>query len=150
VGKLIGGVGLLVLALIMFWGSLRSGAALSSPAAIGALLIGVGLPAAGGIALLAGRFGRGRRVSAHRVELRLRTVDAEILRLAGQRGGKLTTVEVMQELALTPEVAQAALDGMHSRELAEIEITESGVIVYAFNDVKNLSQKSSAKGLLDD
>jgi hypothetical protein len=149
VGRIIGGVSLMVVALVMFYGFIRSSASLSAPATIGALLLAVGLPAAGGVALLAGRFGGRRRIEARRDELRQRTIDAEILRLAGEHGGKLTTVEVVRELALTPEAAQSALDGMHQRELAEIEISESGVIVYAFSDIQHLGEKSNARGLLD-
>jgi hypothetical protein len=148
-GKLVGGIALLVLSLFMLLGFIRSEASLSAPTTFVALAIAVGLPAAGAVALLAGRLGGRRRLAARKDELRQRTVDAEILRLATQRAGKLTVVEVVGELALTPEAAKEALDAFHARELAEIEITDSGVLVYAFHDIQRLREKAYSKGLLD-
>ena len=58
-------------------------------------------------------------------------------------------MEVVGELALTPEAAKEALDAFHARELAEIEITDSGVLVYAFHDIQRLREKAYSKGLLD-
>jgi hypothetical protein len=149
VGRTVAGIGLILLSLFMLLGFLRSDAALGAPATIGALLVSVALPAAGGAALLAGRFGSRRRVAARREQLRLQTLDAELLRLAEQHGGKLTVVEVVRDLALTPEAAKEALDALHARELAEIEVTDSGVLVYAFHDIARLRDKPSSRGLLD-
>jgi hypothetical protein len=33
--------------------------------------------------------------------------------------------------------------------MAELEITDSGLLVYAFGDVQRLSEKPRAKGILD-
>ena len=140
------GIALLAIAAVMFLGFLNSGASLGSPAAIGALLLTVGLPAAGGAALLRG-IGSARNARAER--LRQQTIDAEILRLATQHAGKLTAVEVATALALPPEVAKASLDSLAERELADLEITDAGVIVYAFHEAKHLGDKSSARGILD-
>lgn len=148
-GTLVGGASLLLLALFMLLGFVRSGASLAAPTTVVALLISVGLPAAGGVALLAGRLGYGRRLARRKEHLRQQTLDAEILRVAEQKGGKITVVEVVRELAVTPDAAKQALDGLHTRELAEIEITDSGVLVYAFHDLQRLHEKPSAKGLLD-
>jgi hypothetical protein len=149
VGRLIGGGSLLLLALFMLLGFLRSDASLATPTTVVALLISVGLPAAGGAALLAGRLGYRRHLAERKEQLRQQTLDAELLRLAQQHGGKLTVVEVVRDLAVTPAVAQQALDALHTRELAEIEITDSGVLVYAFHDLQRLHEKPQAKGLLD-
>jgi hypothetical protein len=148
-GRTLGGIGLLAVAAFMLLGFLRSDASLASPTAIAALLITVGLPAAGGIALLRGHaFGGGR--SARVEQLRQRTIEAEILRLAMQQGGRLTAVEVAAALALPSESAKAALDSLAEREVADLEITDAGVIVYSFHDAKNVGGKHSARGLLDD
>jgi hypothetical protein len=149
VGRLVGGVALLLLALVMLYGFARSEVAPSAPATIAALLLTVALPGGIGLALIRSHLGRGRRLAGSRDELRRRTVDAELLRLAERHGGRLTVVEVVRDLALPPEEAKAALDAMHARELAELEITDSGVIVYAFHDVRRLGEKDSARGLLD-
>lgn len=144
--KLIGWV-LLALAGFMFFGYVRSD--IGGPAALFALLITVALPAAGGLALVTGRL-RGRRsIGARQEELRQQTIEAELLRLAGRRGGKLTIVEAVGELAITPEAAKHALDALAVRGLADFEVTDSGIVVYVFHDVKNLDDKSRSKGLLE-
>src|SRR5512141_836653 len=102
-----GGIALLVLAAVMFYGFLRSGASLAAPATIAAVLLTAVAPAVGGIALLrGGGTARTRRLD----QLRQQTIDAEILRLAVSERGKLTAVEVATALALTPEMATEALD----------------------------------------
>lgn len=148
-GRVAGGVALLLLALFMLLGFVRSDAALSAPATIAALLITVGLPAAGGIVLMNPRFMRGKQLAARREQLRQQTFESEILRLAGQREGRLTTVEVMTEFAIPQDQANALLESLVARELADIEITDSGVVVYAFHDVRHLGDKPRAKGILD-
>ncbi len=140
---------LLVLSAFMLVGFLESGASLAAPATLAALLITVGLPAAGAVVLGSGHFRNRGRLTRRREELRRQTIESEILRLAARHGGRLTAVEVASEMAITPEAAKDALDALALREQAELEITESGLIVYAFHDVRHLGQKSSAKGVLD-
>ncbi|MDF2773288.1 MAG: hypothetical protein K0S86_2783 [Geminicoccaceae bacterium] len=148
-GRTVGGAALLALAAFMLLGFLRSDASLTSPAAIAALLITAALPAAGGIALLRGGLRFGGRRAARVEELRKKTIEAEILRLAVQRGGKLTAVEVATALALAPESAKATLDSLAEREIADLEITDRGLIVYSFHDAKHLGGKHSSRGILD-
>ena len=45
--------------------------------------------------------------------------------------------------------AEELLHGLMAREQAEIEVTDSGLLVYAFNDVRHLSEKETARGLLE-
>jgi hypothetical protein len=149
VGRLVAGGLLMLLSLFLLVGFFRSDAALAAPATVVALLITVGLPAAGGLALVAGHVrGRGRRVQ-RREELRRQTIESEILRLAEQRGGRLTALEVASDMAISPEAAKEALDSLALRELADLQITESGVLVYAFHDVRHLREKPHARGVLD-
>ena len=144
--KKTGGIALLVLAALMFYGFVRSDASLAAPATIMALLLTAVAPAVGGIALLrGGGAARTRRLD----QLRQQTVDAEILRLAVAEGGRLTAVEVATALALTPEVAKEALDGLVTRDVADIAVTERGVVVYTFHDAKHIGGKGEAKGVLD-
>jgi hypothetical protein len=143
------GAGLLVLSLFMLVGFLRSDANFGAPATIAALFITVALPAIGGIALLGRRFGRARRLTGRKELLRQQTLEAEILRLATQRQGRLTAVEVATEFALPPEKAKELLDSFMVRELADIQVTESGVLVYAFHDALHMHEKPHAKGILD-
>jgi hypothetical protein len=149
VGKLVGGGLLVLLSLFMFVGFLSSGVSIAAPATIAALLITVGLPAAAGVALASSQLRRRGQLARRRDELRQQTIESEILRLAGRHRGRLTAVEVASEMAISPEGAKEALDSLVMREMAELEITESGTLVYAFGDIRNLPQKSRAKGILD-
>jgi hypothetical protein len=149
VGSLIGGIALLLLALFMFFGFLRADVDASGAAQLFAVLIAVGLPAAGGSALIYSHVRSKGRLAGRKAGLRQQTLEAEVLRLAVQHQGKLTVVETVSALAVTPEEAKEALDALARRGLADFEVTESGVIVYAFHDVQRLSEKSRAKGILE-
>ena len=143
------GVALLALSLFMLLGFLRSGADTGAPATIAALLITVALPALGGIALLTKRFRRGARLGERREVLRQQTYESEILRLAAQRQGRLTAVELVTEFAITPEKANELLESLMVRQLANVAVTDSGVVVYVFHDVEHLADKPRARGILD-
>lgn len=138
---------LLLLATFMLYGFLRSGAGLGAPTALFALLITVALPAAGGVALLRGALGGNSK--ERMAQLRRQTIDAEILRLAMQRQGRLTVVEVTSALALTGEEAKAALDDLERREVADLDFTEDGVLFYTFHDAKYLKGTAKPKELPD-
>lgn len=142
------GAFLLALAVFMLIGYVN--ADVGGPAALFAVLLTIVLPAAGGLALLTGRWGwRGGRTGARREELRRETLQAEMLRLAGRHGGRLTIVEVVGALAISPEEAKESLDALAVRGLADFEVTDSGVVVYVFRDVQHLDEKGSSRGLLE-
>ena len=147
-GRLWGGIGLIVVALFMLLGFLRADAGGAGATAI-AVVIAVVLPAVGGAALLRAHFGSARTLASRRDQLRQQTLDAEVLRLAGRHGGRLTVVEVVTELGVSDAAAKETLDGLMMRELAEIEITDSGMLVYRFGDVERLPDKGSSRGVLD-
>lgn len=147
--KLIGAAFLALLALFMLAGFLNSSLALSSGSAIVALLLTVGLPAAGAVMLARGHYADKSRLTGRKAELRRNTIDAEILRLAGEHGGRLTAVEVATALSMTPESAAEALSQLGIRGQADVEVTDDGVLVYSFYDVRHLGGKSTAKGVLD-
>lgn len=148
-GKLVGGVALLALALFMVVGFFVSGADPFALRTLFGLFIAAGLPAAGGSFILARHFGIGRRIEHRREALRRDTLEAEILKMAGRHGGRLTAVEVAGELAVPATLAEELLNELMAREMAEIEITDSGLLVYTFHDVRHLSEKESARGLLE-
>lgn len=137
---------LLALAAFMFVGYL--GADVSGPAAIAALIIAVALPAAGGIALIRGG-SVGGKLTARREELRRDTLQSEMMRLAVQHQGRITIVEAVAALAISPEEAKDVLDALAVQGLADFEVTDSGVVVYVFHDVRGLGEKHQAKGLLE-
>jgi hypothetical protein len=147
--KLIGAVLLAILALFMLAGFFNSSIALSSGTALAALAITVGLPAAGAVLLARAHYGEKSRLTGRKAELRQNTIDAEILRLAGEHGGQLTAVEVATALSMTPESAAESLKSLGIRGQADVEVTDDGVLVYSFYDVRHLGGKHTAKGVLD-
>ena len=148
-GKLGFGILLLVVALFMFLGFLQSDAEASGAVRALTLLLTVGLPAVAGGVLVRDHFAARGRVGQRKEDLRRQTMESEILRLAGQKGGKLMLVEVVSALALPQASAKELLDGMVMRELADVQVTDSGVLVYAFHDIRHLSEKSTSRGVLD-
>jgi hypothetical protein len=149
VGRKTGGSALLVLALFMLAGFFRSGAPIAAPATIAALLLTVVLPAGAGWALLAGPARDREQLLRARERLRELTFEAETLRLAAAREGRLTAVEVAAEFAVSIEEAAALLTSFDTRGIAEVQITPSGTLVYSFGDVCNLGEKAAARGVLD-
>lgn len=147
--KLAGAAGLAAIALFMLAGYLASGGAAGGTAALAALALTVGLPGLGAVLLARSHFAEQSRLSGRKAQLRQQTIDAEILALARARGGRLTAVEVATHLAMTPESAREALDGLAIRSQAEMEITDAGLLVYDFPDIRHLDGKDTAKGLID-
>lgn len=148
-GRLWGGWALIAVALFMVMGFLRADVDPTALATLVALVISAGIPAAGGVWLLARHHGWGSGATERREALRRDTLEAEVLRMAGRHEGRLTAVEVAGELAVSTDTAKGLLDELMARELADIEVTESGVLVYAFHDVKHLGEKERARGLLE-
>jgi hypothetical protein len=143
VGRKIGGAALLLLSALMLLGFARSGASIGSPTTLFAVLITVILPAAGGVALLRGALGGNSK--ARMQQLRQQTIEAEILRLAMARQGKLTAVEVASALALPESEARMSLDAMVTREVADLDVTDDGVLVYSFHDARYFDGNSGGK-----
>ncbi len=147
--RLTGAFALGALSLFMLTGYLRSDIDGSTLAAMVAFALVVLLPAVGAFLLARSHLAEHGRVGRRREELRLQTIESEVLKLAIARGGKLAAVEVATQLALSPEQATEALDRLALRGQAEYEVTDDGVIVYAFRDILHLSGKATAKGVLD-
>ena len=147
--RLIGAAGLALLALLMLAGFLNSEAALAAPATLAALALTVGLPAAGAVLLARGHVREHQRLHGRKAELRRNTFDSEILRLAAAHGGRLTAVEVASELAMSPDAAREALESLGIRGHADVGVTDDGVLVYTFHDIRYLGGKESARDVLD-
>ncbi len=58
-------------------------------------------------------------------------------------------MEVAGELAVSPAAAEEALHALALRKVADLQVTESGVLVYVFHDVAHASEKDQARSLLD-
>ena len=133
----------------MLLGFVRSDPSFTALNTMVAVLISVVLPAVGGVVLLRRATGTGGRRGARVEQLRQATIESEILRLAMLHAGRLTAVEVASALALQPEEAKATLDGLVTREVADLDITDAGVLVYSFHEARHVGDKHSARGLLD-
>jgi hypothetical protein len=149
VGRILGGVVLLLVSAFMLLGFVRAGASFGSLNTMLAVLVSVVLPAVFGVMLLRTANRLGRRGGSRAEQLRRTTIEAEILRLAMLKEGRLTAVEVSSALALPQEEAKATLDDLVTREIADLDITDAGVLVYSFHDARNVGDKHSARGLLD-
>ena len=148
-GKLLGGIGLLALSLFMLLGFLRAETDAGAAATLVTVLLVVVLPAVCGIALLYRRGHQRATLTQRKERLRRQTLEAEILKVAERKGGKLTVVEVMGEMAVDTETAKRALEALVAEGLADVQLTGSGVIVYAFYDIEHLPEKDHSKGVFD-
>jgi hypothetical protein len=149
--KLAGGIGLLMVSVFMAIGFLAGGAGGHGLAAqIFAVLIGVGITGAGGLLLLRQHHRRALPAAAAAVAaLPRERWTSELVKLAARKGGRLTVVEAVAEGALSPAEAQTAFDELCAAGLAEPEVTDGGLIVYAFRDLLLLGEKGGSRGLLE-
>jgi hypothetical protein len=148
-GKIWGAVGLLTVSLFMMLGFMRVAADGIAAAEIIAFALVVLLPLGFGIKLLRDHFGRDKRVEANKSNMRDRTLSAEVLKLAGTHGGKLTIVEVVTALAITSDEAKRILDNLALESHADFQVTDSGVVVYDFKEIRRMDDKSTARGILE-
>jgi hypothetical protein len=95
----------------------------------------------------AGRRGSGVRGTAQPASPTPPANDAErerrVLRLAEQERGRVTVPEAAARCTMTIEEAKAELDRLVLHEIAEIQVTERGVLVYVFRGF--LSDKDKAR-----
>ncbi len=83
--------------------------------------------------------------AAHLV--RYRRQQNRIVRLAQQRGGRLTVTEAAADTGLTVEEVGDILKRMADGGFVEIEITDSGMIVYRFPEVLYAHEKQWSRGV---
>jgi hypothetical protein len=147
--KIAGALGLALLAVVMLVGFLNSDPDGSAGARLAALAITVVLPAVGAVLLARSHFAEKSRLSGRKAELRRHATESELLRLAQGRGGKLMAVEAAMSLHLSEDSARETLDAMVAGGRAELEVTDEGNLVYTFPTLAQLSDKRTARGILD-
>ena len=129
--KAVGGGILIILALFMLLGSFTTD--LSVGARVITFLVLVVLPAGAGAFLVRSYF-RAKGASQERMEwLRPQTQEAEILRLAREKGGKLTVADVIADTGFDAESAQDRLLASVTQGFGDFEPAESRSIVYTFS-----------------
>ncbi|MGY8825294.1 MAG: hypothetical protein ACKVJG_15390 [Candidatus Latescibacterota bacterium] len=83
--------------------------------------------------------------AAHLV--RYRRQQNKIVRLALQHGGRLTITETAADIGLTVEEVEDILRTMADRGFVEMEITDSGMVVYRFPEVLFSHEKQWSRGV---
>ncbi len=95
--------------------------------------------AAAGILVLAAVAYRYRTKQRARDEIgRLKT---DIMKLAVEKGGRLTVTEVTVDCGIEPRTAENALTALVQDGVAGMDVTDSGVMVYTFWEAGNLGKK---------
>ena len=79
--------------------------------------------------------------------LRYRRQQNRVVRLARQRGGRLTVTETAADTGLTVEEAAEILKRLADGGFVEVEITDSGLIVYRFPEVLFAHEKHWSRGV---
>ena len=144
-GRIWGGVLLLLLSLFMFVGYLRADYPADAAARLLFFVVFVLAPAVGGALLLRSWFTRRKDLRKRKDRLRRQTLESEVLKLARERAGSLTVFDLVTELGVSREEAGSVLDHFAVYGVAEIEISESGVINYTFTEVRNLAERQSVE-----
>ena len=116
---------------------------------VAALLIAVGVPAGAGVALIQSHYRNRRLWTADRAELRLQTWESELVKLAAERGGKLTVVEAVAATGLRAPQVDEAFRSLTQQGVADIDVTDSGMLVYRFPDVLLMEEKGGSKPILE-
>lgn len=140
---------LIGVAVFMAIGFAVSSATRSLGTTIATLLIAVGIPAGAGLALIQSHYRNRRMLTADRAELRLQTWESELVKLAAERGGKLTVVEAVAATGLRAPQVDEAFRSLTQQGVADIDVTDSGMLVYRFPDVQLLEEKGGSKPILD-
>jgi hypothetical protein len=146
--RLVAGVILIGLGLLMAIGV--SKAKLPPNPVVTALTIGISviLPIAIGTGLIAGPRTQ-KSLAPATAARRSQTIQAEMIKLAIAQGGALTVVEVVSTLGIDSQTATQELTALTYQQIAELEMTDSGLMVYRFPDVQSLSEKHHSKRIAD-
>ncbi|MBD3307211.1 hypothetical protein GF339_12340 [candidate division KSB3 bacterium] len=100
-----------------------------------ALLLLVGTPLAGGGLLLKSHYGHNRKLRQHAQKTVYQKQEREILRLAQQKGGRLTIPEIAVDTSMSTAEAEEFMQGLAAKGYVDMQVTDSGVIVYEFYDL---------------
>lgn len=100
---------------------------------------------AGGVAML----NAGRRAREERRRVLLVALQQPVLRLAGERGGRLTVTEVASALNWPMRRAEKVLNSLEDGLRVVSDVTLEGVIVYEFRELMHGGKKMRAEEEMD-
>lgn len=76
-------------------------------------------------------------------------IEQDILRIASERRGRVTPAEVVLATKLGIDEAKKMLDSFCEKGLAQLNITDKGVIIYVFDGFLSEEEKETAKSPLE-
>jgi len=88
-----------------------------------------------------------RKLDASAQLVRYRRQQNTIVRLARERGGRLTVTEAAADTGLTMEEVDQLLKQLADSGFVELEITDSGMVVYRFPEILFAHEKPWSRGL---
>ena len=100
------------------------------------LLLGI-VPIIGGGLLLRSRAVEKKRALEQQEQSRYALQEKEILRLAQEKGGRLAIPDVVVGTSLSSAEAETIMREMSARGLADMQVTDAGIIVYEFYEIAN-------------
>ena len=82
--------------------------------------------------------------------VRYRSRQNSVIRLARDRGGKLTVTETAADTGITMEEADRILRDLADGGYVEMEVSDSGMVVYRFPEILFADEKSQSRGVDSD
>lgn len=106
-------------------------------------------PGVGGAYLLYSNKQQGQGRVANKQRLAQQTLEAEIIQMARKNQGRLTVIEVVGQLGIDKNTAEEVLDNLALQKIADVQMTDEGLIVYNFTELHQLSDKNQSRRLED-
>ena len=136
--KLISGGILIFIGLFMFLGFAvnisKKGFALDIGDVVAILLFVIAPVAVGGL-LIRSHFAEKRRALQDQQKTLQERYEKQIIRLAQKKGGRLTIPEIAADTSLNTTEAEEFMREMTTRGYVDMQVTDSGVIVYEFYEI---------------
>ena len=90
------------------------------------------------------------RAYARSIQSERERAERGLLRMAEDRGGRLTAAEVASHSSYTVDEASKLLEGLHARGAAEMRVSDGGAIVFRFPGFVDEDARSHAEGYAGD
>ncbi len=111
-----------------------SESALETADIVGAIVLGIG-PIAGGGLMIRGRMkAKQQALHAQKRDAYVRH-EKEIIRLAQSHGGRISIPEIVAATSLSTDEADSVMREMTTKGYVDMQVTDSGVIVYEFYEI---------------
>jgi len=86
------------------------------------------------------------RAYARSMESEREGAERGLLKMAEDRGGRLTAAEVASHSSYTIDEATKLLEGLHARGVAEMRVSDGGAIVFSFPGFIDEASRAHAEG----